>query len=247
MRQDQRGKTLPRRVQLHVGPQLPCLPRTPTRNPCMPERMRNFALLASAFPTPLHNRWTKIQRAHSMLGFAQPRLPSSVCPCICVRLRSMSEFPNYMTPEGFERLRAEHAHLCKRERPRVVQEVAEAAAQGDRSENAEYIYGKKRLREIDRRVRFLEQRLDAAQVVDPRMQTRRDKIFFAAMVTVEDEKGETKLWKIVGEDETDAALGHISHRSPIGQALLGKGLDDEIKVRTPVGERILTVVEIRYE
>ncbi len=156
------------------------------------------------------------------------------------------QIPNYITPEGHQRLWQEHSHLVRRERPRVVQEVAEAAAQGDRSENAEYIYGKKRLREIDRRVRFLEQRLDAAQVVDPRQQTRRDRVFFAATVQVEDETGERKTWMLVGEDETDAELGKISHRSPIGQALLGKGLDDEIKVRTPGGERVYVIVDIRY-
>jgi transcription elongation factor GreB len=154
--------------------------------------------------------------------------------------------PNYITPEGHQRIWQEHSHLVKRERPRVVQEVAEAAAQGDRSENAEYIYGKKRLREIDRRVRFLEQRLDAAQIVDPTTQTRRDRAFFGATVTVEDENGAAKTWMIVGEDETDAQLGRISHRSPIGQALLGKGLDDEIKVRTPGGERVYWIVEIVY-
>ena len=154
--------------------------------------------------------------------------------------------PNYITPDGHEKLRQEHSHLVKRERPRVVQEVAEAAAQGDRSENAEYIYGKKRLREIDRRVRFLEQRLDAALVVDPRAQTRRDKVFFGATVQVEDEQSETRTWTIVGEDETDATRGHISHRSPIGQALLGKALDDEIKVRTPGGERIYLIADIQY-
>ena len=142
------------------------------------------------------------------------------------------QIPNYITPEGHQRLWQEHSHLVKRERPRVVQEVAEAAAQGDRSENAEYIYGKKRLREIDRRVRFLEQRLDAAQIVDPRQQTRLDRVFFGATV--------------LGEDETDAGTGRISHRSPIGQALLGKGLDDEIKVRTPGGERLYVVAGIIY-
>ncbi len=157
------------------------------------------------------------------------------------------QIPNYITPEGHQRLWQEHSHLVKRERPRVVQEVAEAAAQGDRSENAEYIYGKKRLREIDRRVRFLEQRLDAAQIVDPRQQTRRDRVFFGATVQVEDEAGELKTWMIVGEDETDAGTGRISHRSPIGQALLGKGLDDEIKVRTPGGERLYVVAGIAYE
>ena len=154
--------------------------------------------------------------------------------------------PNYITPEGHQRLWQEHSHLVKRERPRVVQEVAEAAAQGDRSENAEYIYGKKRLREIDRRVRFLEQRLDAAQIVDARQQTRRDRVFFGATVQVEDEHGETKQWMLVGEDETDAPTARISHRSPMGQALLGNGLDDEIKVQTPGGERVYVVVDIQY-
>jgi transcription elongation factor GreB len=156
------------------------------------------------------------------------------------------QLPNYITPEGHERLRAEHGNLVKRERPRVVNEVAEAAAQGDRSENAEYIYGKKRLREIDRRVRFLEQRLDAAQIVDPRQQTRRERVFFGATVTVEDEDGVARTWTIVGEDETDAQAAKISHRSPIGQALLGKALDDEIKVRTPGGERLYAIVGIGY-
>lgn len=154
--------------------------------------------------------------------------------------------PNYMTAEGLTRLRQEHSHLVKRERPRVVQEVAEAAAQGDRSENAEYIYGKKRLREIDRRLRFLEQRLDAAVVVDPALQQRRDRVFFGARVAVADEEGAERVWTIVGEDETDAASGRISHRSPIGQALLGKGLDDEVKVRTPAGERVYVVLDIAY-
>ncbi len=154
--------------------------------------------------------------------------------------------PNYVTPAGHLKLVQEHSHLVKRERPRVVQEVAEAAAQGDRSENAEYIYGKKRLREIDRRVRFLEQRLDAAQIVDPKAQTRRDRVFFGATVQVEDEVGLPRTWTIVGEDETDADTGRISHRSPIGQALLGKGLDDEIKVRTPGGERVYLICAIAY-
>ena len=154
--------------------------------------------------------------------------------------------PNYITPAGHTKLLEEHSFLVRRERPRVVQEVADAAAQGDRSENAEYIYGKKRLREIDRRVRFLEKRLDAAVVVDPTQQTRRQHVFFGATVTVEGEDGQSRTWTIVGEDETDAQRGHISHKSPMGQALLGKQLDDEIKARTPLGEKVYVIVDVQY-
>lgn len=159
----------------------------------------------------------------------------------------MTGIPNYITPQGHAKLLEEHRFLVRRERPRVVQEVADAAAQGDRSENAEYIYGKKRLREIDRRVRFLEGRLDAALVVNPAAQERRDKVYFGATVTVEADDGQRKIWKLVGEDETDAAQGHISHRSPMGQALLGKMLDDEVKARTPLGEKIYVLIAVSYE
>lgn len=154
--------------------------------------------------------------------------------------------PNYMTPQCYAALCSERDQLRKVERPRVVQEVADAAAMGDRSENAEYIYGKRRLREIDRRVRFLDGRLAAAQVIDPAQTARRDRVLFGATVVVEGDSGETKRWTLVGEDEVDAAAGRISHRSPIGAALLGKGRDDEVRVATPAGVRNYAILEIYY-
>jgi transcription elongation factor GreB len=153
--------------------------------------------------------------------------------------------PNYITKEGYETLRDELLELRLGERPKVVQEVTDAAAQGDRSENAEYIYGKKRLREIDRRMRFLQKRLEHAVVIDPRSQTG-DRIFFGATVLIED-NGQESTIQIVGSDEFDAARGRVSFRSPVGAALLGKEADDEVIVRTPGGKRTLTVLEVRYE
>lgn len=152
--------------------------------------------------------------------------------------------PNYITPEGARRLSEELARL-RSERPRVVQEVADAAAQGDRSENAEYIYGKKKLREIDRRMRFLTYRLKDAVVVDPKQQ-RGDKVFFGATVEVEDEDGARATYRIVGEDEVDSANGDISYKSPIGRALIGKRVDDVITVRRPSGEVELSILTVRY-
>lgn len=158
----------------------------------------------------------------------------------------MTTPPNYISPQGLQRLRDERDQLVKVERPRVVNEVADAAAMGDRSENAEYIYGKRRLREIDRRLRFLTQRLDAAVVVDPLRPQRLDRVYFGATVVLEAEDGTTRTWTVVGEDETDAGAGLISHRSPLGAALLGKQLDDEVKVMTPSGLRLFTIAEIRH-
>ena len=152
--------------------------------------------------------------------------------------------PNYITPEGARRLSEELARL-RSERPKVVQEVADAAAQGDRSENAEYIYGKKKLREIDRRMRFLTYRLKDAVVVDPKQQ-RGDKVFFGATVEVEDEDGVRATYRIVGEDEVDSANGDISYKSPIGRALIGKRVDDVITVRRPSGEVELSILTVRY-
>lgn len=151
---------------------------------------------------------------------------------------------NYMTPEGARKLSEELARL-RTQRPKVVQEVADAAAQGDRSENAEYIYGKKRLREIDRRMRFLTYRLKDAVVVDPKVQ-RGDKVFFGATVDVEDEDGARATYRIVGEDETDSSHGDISYKSPIGRALIGKRVDDVITVRRPSGEVELSIIAVRY-
>ena len=154
--------------------------------------------------------------------------------------------PNYITPEGARRLSEELGHLRSVERPKTVQEVADAAAQGDRSENAEYIYGKKRLREIDRRMRYLTQRLERAVVVDPKAQ-RGNKVFFGATVEVEDEDGRRQTFRIVGEDEIDSQAARISWRSPVGRALLGKTVGDVITVRRPAGEVELEIVALRYE
>jgi transcription elongation factor GreB len=153
---------------------------------------------------------------------------------------------NYMTPSGYKRLAEELTRLRTVDRPKVCQEVSDAAAQGDRSENAEYIYGKKKLREIDRRMRFLGKRIDAAMVVDP-AQKRGEKVFFGATVVVEDGDGENLTYQLVGEDEIEVVRGRISWRSPIGAALLGKKLDDDVKVKTPSGTRTFTIIEIRYE
>jgi transcription elongation factor GreB len=154
--------------------------------------------------------------------------------------------PNYITPAGFKRLSHELVHLRTVERPKIVQEVSDAAAQGDRSENAEYIYGKRKLREIDRRMRWLGKRLDAAVVVDPG-EKRGEKVFFGATVVLEDDDGGESRYQLVGEDEIDAASGRISWRSPIGAALLGKREGDDVRVRTPAGVKAFSVVEVRYE
>jgi transcription elongation factor GreB len=153
--------------------------------------------------------------------------------------------PNYITPEGAKKLSDELVRLRTVERPKTVQEVADAAAQGDRSENAEYIYGKKRLREIDRRLNYLSKRLDKAVLVDPTQQ-RGDRAYFGARVEVEDEDGARRAYVLVGEDETDTAAGRISWRSPVGRALLGKRAGDVVLVRRPAGEVELEVVAVRY-
>lgn len=154
----------------------------------------------------------------------------------------MSATPNYISREGADRLRAERDRLLDVERPRVVANVAAAAAEGDRSENAEYIYGKKRLREIDKRARYLTKKLDAAEIVPP--PERADRVVFLSRVVVEDEEGKVQTLRIVGQDETDTRAGHISWRSPVGRALLGRALDDTVTVRTPGGEVEYTILEI---
>ncbi len=152
---------------------------------------------------------------------------------------------HYITPDGAKKLRAELDQLWSVERPRVTQEVADAAAQGDRSENAEYIYGKRRLREIDRRVRFLSKRLDEITVVsEPPSDPSR--VFFGAWVELEDEEGERVTYRIVGPDESNVERGWISMEAPVAKALLGKRRDDEVTVRRPKGEITYTVIEIRY-
>jgi transcription elongation factor GreB len=154
---------------------------------------------------------------------------------------------NYITPAGYRRLTDEQSFLHFKKRPEVVGFLADAAAEGDRSENAEYIYRKRQLRDIDRRLRFLGKRLDKALVVDPREQKRTDRVFFGATVTVEDEEGRSASYRIVGEDEIDGAAGDISWRSPVGRSLLGKTVGDTVVVRWHAGTRELTVTAVSYQ
>ena len=152
----------------------------------------------------------------------------------------------YITRAGAQRLHRELLRLLNEERPRVTAEVSAAAAQGDRSENAEYLYGKKRLREIDRRIRFLQRRLDTATLVDPAEQTDRARVYFGATVTLEDEAGVRSTYQLVGSDEIDAQGGRISVDSPIGRALLRRQVGESVSVQRPRGEVELTVVAIAY-
>ena len=157
----------------------------------------------------------------------------------------MPKPPRYITREGFRRLAAEHERIWTVERPRVVAEVEAAAALGDRSENAEYIYGKRKLRELDRRLRFLSERMDALTVVDPRPHPA-GRAYFGAWVTVEAEDGEERTYRLVGPDEFDVGAGLISVDSPLGRALLGKSEGDTALVQRPVGSAELIVVEISW-
>ena len=152
----------------------------------------------------------------------------------------------YITPEGEAALRAERHRLWKEERPEVTKVVSAAAANGDRSENGDYLYGKKRLREIDSRVRFLRKRLDALQVVSQPLGDR-EKVWFGASVTLEDESGEAHQMRIVGPDEFDLSQGKISCDAPLGRALLGKNIDAEIELDTPSGITYWTLIAIDYE
>jgi len=154
--------------------------------------------------------------------------------------------PNYITLAGAKRLQEELGLLRSKERPKVVREVSDAAAQGDRSENAEYIYGKKRLREIDRRLRFLAKRLEVAEVVDPARQTNLDRVFFGATVTYANSRDEERTITIVGVDEVDADHGRVSWISPIARALMKAQEGDVVELRTPHGIELIEVVEIRY-
>jgi len=154
--------------------------------------------------------------------------------------------PRYITPEGRRRLEAELERLWRVERPKVTSEVAEAAALGDRSENAEYIYGKRRLREIDRRVRYLTKLIEKLSVVTE-TPADRERVYFGAWVTVEDEAGQSATYRLVGPDETDAPTGRISIESPMARALLGKRVGDDTVVRRPRGESELAITAVRYE
>jgi transcription elongation factor GreB len=154
---------------------------------------------------------------------------------------------NYMTPVGFAQLREELRQLSRVERPRIVEIVSWAAGNGDRSENGDYIYGKRRLREIDRRIRFLTKRLESAEVVDPAQQKNRAQVFFGATVTYANSRDEEHTITIVGIDEADLERGQVSWVSPIARALLKAREGDSVDLRTPVGQDRIEVIEIRYE
>ena len=154
--------------------------------------------------------------------------------------------PSYITPEGFLRLQEEADRLWRVERPRVTREVADAAALGDRSENAEYIYGKRRLREIDARLRFLAKRMDELVVVRATPE-QRGRVFFGAFVMLDEEDGARRELRLVGPDESEPGAGRVSIESPLGRALVGKGVGDAVLVRRPKGELHAVVVAIRYE
>jgi transcription elongation factor GreB len=153
---------------------------------------------------------------------------------------------NYITPQGLRRLKEELRKILHEDRPALVKTVSWAASNGDRSENGDYIYGKRRLRELDKRLRFLTKRIEIAHVVDPAGQSG-PKVKFGATVTVEDEEGRKKTFSIVGVDETDVARGRISWISPIGTALLTGAEGEVVTVKTPRGEEDLEILEVRYD
>ncbi|HKU93218.1 MAG TPA: transcription elongation factor GreB [Sphingomicrobium sp.] len=158
----------------------------------------------------------------------------------------MNEKPRFITPEGFARLRAEYDELFGVERPKMVEVVSWAASLGDRSENADYLYGKRRLREIDRRLAHLSRIMKAAKVVDPRLQVSRGEVRFGATVELADEEDSRRLLTIVGDDETDASAGRIGWSAPLARALIGAKVGDERIVRLPAGEKSYEVMAIRY-
>ena len=154
--------------------------------------------------------------------------------------------PRFITPDGFARIRAEYEELFGIERPKIVELVSWAASLGDRSENADYLYGKKRLREIDRRLSHLSRIMKAAKVVDPASQTARDQVRFGATVELADDDDNRRTLTIVGDDEADASAGRIGWSAPIARALVGARVGDERTVRLPTGEKSYEVMTIRY-
>ncbi len=154
---------------------------------------------------------------------------------------------NYITPYGHARLKAEAMQLLDKERPALVKVISWAASNGDRSENADYIYGKRRLREIDRRIRFLIKRLEAAEVIDPAVRDATDQVFFGATVTLCDETGAENTYTIVGIDEADVNRGRISWISPLARALVKQRKGDEIALRTPGGDQTLEILNVEYK
>lgn len=153
---------------------------------------------------------------------------------------------NYITPQGYRRLREELMNLLDHERPKVVETVSWAAKNGDRSENGDYLYGKKRLREIDRRIRFLTKRLDIAEVADPSLHHGNDQVFFGATVTYANAQGEERTITIKGIDEADNLQGEVSWISPVARALLKARVGDEVPLVTPQGREMIEVLEVRY-
>jgi transcription elongation factor GreB len=166
------------------------------------------------------------------LDVAQPEIPAGT--------------KNYITPAGYRRLRDELLHLIDEERPEVVKLVSWAASNGDRSENGDYIYGKRRLREIDRRIRFLTKRLDLAEVVDSSKQENVDQVFFGASIDYATQDGEVHTVTIVGVDEVDLDCGHVSWISPVARALLKARIGDQVTLHTPVGAEPIDVLDVRY-
>ena len=154
--------------------------------------------------------------------------------------------PRFITPQGLARIRAEYEELFAVERPRIVETVSWAASLGDRSENADYLYGKKRLREIDRRLSHLSKVMKSAKVVDPARQEQRDAVRFGATVELADEQDERRIITLVGEDEADASAGQVSWAAPIARALIGAKVGDERIVRLPAGEKSYEIISIRY-
>lgn len=157
-----------------------------------------------------------------------------------------NKFPNLITPGGYKKLVDEFNELAKRERPLVVKEVSAAAKLGDRSENAEYQYGKKRLREIDKRLRFLDKRISTARIIEPKDQ-QGNKILFGATVTLENIEGKRVIYQIVGEDEADISLKKISWKSPLGSELLNKQKGEIIVVEAPAGTREYEIISFKFK
>lgn len=155
---------------------------------------------------------------------------------------------NYVTPYGFQVMKQELEQLSRFERPQLVETVRWAASNGDRSENGDYIYGKKRLREIDRRVRYLTKQIESAVVIDPKLQQHLTQVFFGATVTYENEQSDEVITiKIVGKEEALQEKGKISYLSPVAKALMKAAVDDEVTVNTPSGKHILTILNIEYQ
>ncbi|WP_085809460.1 transcription elongation factor GreB [Sphingomonas sp. TZW2008] len=154
--------------------------------------------------------------------------------------------PNYITPAGYAALRQEYDHLFATERPALVETIAWAAGNGDRSENGDYIYGRKRLREIDRRLGFLSRRMKAAKVVDPAQAPDRSRVYFGATVTIADEDDQHRTLTLVGDDEADAGTGRIGWNAPLARALRGAAIGDLRRVALPAGEREYEVISVSY-